>query len=73
MSLEDVHDSARKVIGLMIFISLYKKYGSDNVLETLSSFHFVVMLVIPFLPAAVLSAISARHERQYIKIKKENG
>jgi len=55
------------VTGLLIFIILYMQNIEGTFLSALTNPFIVVILLVPFLPAAVLSLLAARLEREYIR------
>jgi hypothetical protein len=55
------------VVGLIVFVGLYMKNVNGGLFSALTDPFVIVILVVPFLPAAVLSWKAARLEKQYIK------
>lgn len=53
------------VTGLLIFLALYIKNIDGTLLSALTNPFTIFMVLIPFLPAAVLSWMASRLEKQY--------
>ena len=51
--------------GLVIFLFLYFKHIDGRLLEALTNVKTVLIILIPFLPAAVLTALAARTESKF--------
>jgi hypothetical protein len=56
------------LMGTVIFIFLYFKHLDGRLLEALTDLKTVVMIVVPFLPAAVLAALSAKTESKFYEL-----
>ncbi|NCC21734.1 MAG: hypothetical protein EOM26_04630 [Alphaproteobacteria bacterium] len=54
--------------GLVVFIVLYLQQMDGDLSRAFREPFFVVMLLVPFLPAAFLSIVSRRLERKYLKM-----
>jgi hypothetical protein len=53
------------LMGTVIFIFLYFKHLDGRLLEALTDLKTVVMIIVPFLPAAVLAALAAKTENKF--------
>ena len=51
--------------GLVIFLFLYFKHIDGRLLEALTNLKTVFIILIPFLPAAVLTALASRTEGKF--------
>ena len=56
------------VVGFVVFMILYFKNIEGNILEALSKPSMVVIILVPFLPAAVLSWLSVRTEERFYRL-----
>jgi len=55
-------------VGLVVFMVLYFKYIEGNILEALSSPSLVVIILVPFLPAIVISWLSVKAEDRFYRL-----
>ena len=58
------------LLGVVIFIFLYFRHIEGNLLQALQSPSIIPIIVLPFLPAFVLSLLAQRLERQFAKLGK---
>lgn len=58
------------VMGLVIFAYLYMTHIEGNFSEVLRNPSIIVILLVPFLPAIVLSLLAQKFERQFAKLGK---
>ncbi len=56
------------VIGLLIFLYLYFKDIGGDILTALSNPAIIAIILLPFLPAAVVSWMSVRSEKKLMKM-----
>jgi xanthine/uracil/vitamin C permease (AzgA family) len=60
------------VVGLIIFLVLYMQNVEGAFFSTMTDPFIVVIIVVPFLPAIVLSWLARRMERKYLIRKKRD-
>lgn len=53
-------------VGIVVFIALYFQNVEGSFLSALTNPFIVTIILVPFLPAAVLSFMASRAERQYL-------
>ena len=56
------------VLGLVVFMVLYMANVEGRLMEALKNPFTLLLFIIPFLPAAVLSFIADRFEKKYKKL-----
>lgn len=56
------------VIGLIAFMVLYVANVEGRVMEALKNPVTILFFIIPFLPAIVLSMLSSKNEKKYLKM-----
>lgn len=56
------------VLGLVVFMVLYIANIEGRFMEALKNPFTIGIVIIPFLPAAVLSILSDRNEKKYLKL-----
>jgi len=54
------------VLGLVMFLSIYFRYVDGDIIGALTRVSTVLMLLLPFLPACVLSWMAVRAERKFM-------
>ena len=55
------------VIGLLLFIFMYIRYIEGRFYEAMQDPSVIVILIVPFIPAAVLSFIASRLEKKLMR------
>ncbi|MBI2234726.1 MAG: hypothetical protein HYU57_07070 [Micavibrio aeruginosavorus] len=55
------------LVGLIMFVMLYMRHVEGSFLSSLTNPFIITIVVVPFLPAVVLSILAGRLEREYIK------
>ena len=58
------------VMGVIIFAYLYLTHIEGNLLEALRTPSLIIVILVPFLPAIVLSLLAQKYERQFAKLGK---
>lgn len=61
------------VCGLILFVFLYVKYIEANVASAFHNPFVVLILILPFLPAAVLSFLSSKAEKKVAAMRGTKG
>ena len=56
------------VFGVIIFLFLYFKHIDGRLLESLTDIKTVIIILVPFLPAAVLAAMASRTESKFYNL-----
>lgn len=56
------------VIGMIAFLALYISNVEGRVMEALRNPGTILMFIIPFLPAIVLSMLGSKNEKKYLKM-----
>lgn len=56
------------LMGVVVFMFLYFRHVEGQLLEALRDPSIIAIVVIPFLPAVVLSLMAQRLERQFMKL-----
>ena len=59
--------------GLVIFLVLYSSYFSGNIMEALESPATILIILVQFLPAIVLSWLSCRLENKLYRLVEKEG
>lgn len=57
------------VMGVVIFISLFLSHTDGNFINALRDPTTIVVILVPFLPAVVLSLLAQRTEKQFAALK----
>lgn len=57
------------IVGLIIFLVLYAQNVEGTFFSAMTNPFIIAIIIVPFLPAAVLSWLARRIERQYVKMK----
>lgn len=60
-------------VGILVFVVLYIQNVEGTFLSALTNPFVVTIILVPFLPAAVLSFVASRLERQYLDKHKPKG
>lgn len=60
------------ILGLIVFMILYISNVEGRVLEALRNPFTLLMFVVPFLPAIVLSMVASKNEKKYLKLTGHN-
>lgn len=60
------------LIGLIMFVMLYMRHVEGAFLSSMTNPFIITIVVVPFLPAVVLSILARRLEREYIKKFQQN-
>lgn len=55
-------------LGLIIFMFLYFRHLDGRLLEALTEVKTVVIILVPFLPAAVLAGLAAKTETKFYEL-----
>lgn len=55
-------------IGLIVFMLLYFKYIEGDIFEALKRPSLILIVIIPFLPAFILSRMALKTESRFVKI-----
>jgi len=55
------------VVGLVIFLIMFMRHVEGSFLSSLTNPFVITIIVFPFLPAAVLSFLAGRMEKEYDK------
>ena len=58
------------VMGVVVFVTLYFKNIEGHLLEALRNPSIIAIILIPFLPAIVLSLMAQRAEQKFMKLLK---
>ncbi len=61
------------VCGFAVFVFLMSEFADGRIYQALKDPFLIVILLVPFLPAAVLSWMSARSERKAIALIGDDG
>ena len=56
------------LFGVVIFLFLYFKHIDGRLLEAMTNIKTVIIILVPFLPAAVLAALASRTENKFYDI-----
>lgn len=60
-------------VGIFVFCALYINQVDGRLFEALRDPYTVLIFLIPFLPAAVLTWVADRFEKKYLDAVKKNG
>lgn len=56
------------VLGILLFGVIYSRHAGGNIFAALKDIHTVIIILVPFLPAAVLSFIASRTEKKFFAL-----
>lgn len=60
------------ILGVALFIVLYLRFIEGDALTALRQPSLILILLLPFLPAAVLTSMSAKAHKQFFRIMEDH-
>lgn len=56
------------VLGLVLFVFLFFRYVQDDIIHAVKNLSILLILILPFLPAVILSGMAVKAEKKLKKL-----